>query len=77
MSNKQQTAVEWLVAHLTEYGFDLQLHKTEIGQAKEIEKQRMIDAHINGQAEFDKGARRIKNDELAQMWYNETYGGNK
>ena len=33
----EKTAVEWLVAHLTEYGFDLKLHKAEINQAKERE----------------------------------------
>jgi len=35
----KQTAVEWLVAHLTEYGFNLKSHKAEINQAKEMEKQ--------------------------------------
>ena len=35
----KQTAVEFLVSHLIEYGFDLSLHKIEIEQAKEIEKQ--------------------------------------
>ena len=37
MSNKKQTAVEWLAEHLIEYGFDLSLHKIEIQQAKEME----------------------------------------
>jgi hypothetical protein len=40
----KQTAVEKLVAHLIEYGFDLSAHKLEIEQAKEIEKQQIIDA---------------------------------
>jgi len=35
----KQTAVEKLVAHLIEYGFDLSAHKLEIEQAKEMEKQ--------------------------------------
>ena len=43
ISTQEQTAVEWLVAHLIEYGFDLSLHKFEIQQAKEMEKQRVID----------------------------------
>ena len=43
ISTQEQTAVEWLVAHLIEYGFDLSLHKFEIQQAKEMEKQRIID----------------------------------
>jgi hypothetical protein len=38
----EQTAVEWLEAHLIEYGFDLSLHKFEIKQAKEMEKQQKI-----------------------------------
>jgi len=35
----KQSAVEKLVAHLIEYGFDLSAHKLEIEQAKEMEKQ--------------------------------------
>lgn len=75
-NNKQQTAVEQLISKIP-LGIRMQLAELGIDfeQAKEMEKQRMIDAHINGQSEFDKGARRIKNDELAEMWYNETYGG--
>lgn len=34
----EQTAVEFLVSHLIEYGFDLSLHRIEIEQAKEMEK---------------------------------------
>jgi hypothetical protein len=33
----KQSAVEFLVSHLIEYGFDLSLHRIEINQAKEIE----------------------------------------
>lgn len=35
----EQTPVEFLVSHLIEYGFDLSLHKIEIEQAKEMEKE--------------------------------------
>ena len=38
-----QTAVDFLVKHLTEYGFDLSHHKLEIEQAKEMEKQQQIE----------------------------------
>jgi hypothetical protein len=31
-----ETAVEWLVEHLTEYGVDLLHHEREIQQAKEM-----------------------------------------
>ena len=33
-----KTAVEWLIEHLTEYGFDLSHHELEIEQAKEMER---------------------------------------
>lgn len=38
-----QTAVEWFVEHLTEYGFDLSHHKIEIDQAKAMEKEQKIE----------------------------------
>ena len=39
----KQTAVEWLFEHLTEYGFDLSHHKIEIQQAKEMEKEQIME----------------------------------
>lgn len=42
----KQTAVEFLVSHLIEYGFDLSLHKIEIEQAKKIQKQQQDDYAI-------------------------------
>ena len=38
------TSVEFLINHLTEYGFRLEEHKVEITQAKEMHKQEIIDA---------------------------------
>lgn len=35
----KQTAVEWVVGHLIEYGFDLSHHELEINKAKEMEKE--------------------------------------
>jgi hypothetical protein len=57
------TAVEKLVAHLIEYGFDLSAHKLEIEQAKELEKQQIIDA-------FEEGSFDIMH---SQQYYNETF----
>jgi hypothetical protein len=73
-NNKPLTAIEWLESQLYFYGLNpnIELFK----QAKEMEKQQIRDAYINGQSEFDTGARRIENDNLAEMWYNQTYGGN-
>jgi len=49
-----KTAVEWLIEHLTEYGFDLSHHELEIEQAKEMEKQQIKkereEAYSNGYA---------------------------
>ena len=39
----------------------------------EKEKEVIIASHINGQSEFDTGARSIKNDKLAEQYYNETF----
>jgi len=45
----KQTAVEWLVEDLTRLGHNFKLYKKEIEQAKEIEKQQIIDACDNAQ----------------------------
>ena len=44
----KQTAVEWLEAHLIEYGFDLSHHKLEIQQAKEMEKKHREQTFVEG-----------------------------
>ena len=61
----KQTTVEWLEAHLIEYGFDLSLHKFEIKQAKEMEKQQIIDAYETGD--------KYKTEIPGQQYYNETF----
>jgi hypothetical protein len=40
MSNKKETAVEWLVCYLTEYGFNLKFNKTGINQALKMESKK-------------------------------------
>ena len=40
------------------------------------EKDVIIESHINGQSEFDIGARRIENDKYAKKYYNETFNTN-
>lgn len=45
---KQISAVEWLVEHLKEYGFQLEEHKNEIQQAKELEKEQIVNSHLAG-----------------------------
>jgi hypothetical protein len=45
---KQISAVQWLVEHLKEYGFQLEEHKNEIQQAKELEKEQIVNSHLAG-----------------------------
>jgi hypothetical protein len=42
------TAVEWLEEELTRLGHNFKLYKKEFDQAKEIEKQQIIDAYNDG-----------------------------
>lgn len=65
------TAVEWLVDHLKEYGFDFSHHEREIEQAKEMEKQQIIDAFIVGMKFIPVDPN--KYDQDAEQYYNDTY----
>ena len=48
MSDKTQTAVEWLIDQLNKTGFTQVVTDEEIAQAIELEKQQIIDAyHVN------------------------------
>lgn len=44
MSDKQQSAVEWLIEELTKNGFIFLNYQEEINQAKELFKKQIIDA---------------------------------
>ena len=78
----QQTAVEWLEetakkrleenGHETAYWHYKRLIE-DFEQAKEMEKQQIIDAHINGQSEYDKGAYRKEVEDNSEYYYNETF----
>jgi len=46
-TEKKLTAVEWLVEHFDEYGIDYGFFQPIIKQAKEKEKQQIIDAGEN------------------------------
>jgi hypothetical protein len=82
MSNKQQTAVEWYANRLCdiEIGYNQDVINTEVyikskthafEQAKEMEKEQIKNAHIEGQS-----CVHCPITELAEEFYNETYGGN-
>ena len=74
MKNKQMTAVEWLEKELYEWAggrFYFPPHFFE--KAKEMEKEQIIDAHLNGQSEFDTDAYRYEVVANAEEYYNETF----
>ena len=74
MSNSnKQTSVEWLVSKLPQRM--LNYLKEEIEQAKEKHKEEIIDAFgIGCQVE---STRLIGYQDMAEQYYNETYGNNK
>ena len=74
----KQTAVEWLETILEgqkDKPFDFDEWSIAFEQAKAIEKEQIIIAHINGQSEFDKGSYREHNKKLANKYYEEVLNG--
>jgi hypothetical protein len=68
-NNKQQTAVEWL----WEIAYNRELTFEDWKQAKEMEKQQIINA-VDDQNNYDSWPSSIPT--LGEQYYNETYGGN-
>lgn len=74
------TAIEWLKKELEQFGSpsNLNLNWTTfdelIDQAKQMEKEQMIDAHIEGQRVFDKHPHTQWTTDQAEQYYKETYG---
>ena len=64
----KQTAVEWLEIELKKKGFDFPYVTLKIAQAKEMEKQQIIDAYIEG----DINGMMIEY-KTAEKYYNETF----
>ena len=64
----KQTAVEWLVIELILEGYDY-----TISQAKEMEKEQIEDAHIEGQRVFDKYPHTVWTNNQAEQYYEQTY----
>jgi hypothetical protein len=77
-NNKQQTAVEWLVQNLhlhNDVYFVTKDKRKSIEQAKEMEKQQIINAFWNGDNTDCTSEQNI--EEFADQYYNETYGDDK
>ena len=65
MKNKTMTAVEWLLEELNDNGFSyLDLATDIIEQAKEMEKEQIIEAH---------GAKQYHKTVSGEQYYNETF----
>ena len=79
-NNKQQTAVEWFISQLqktrdwqrviNEANQSTTSVRNVLQQAKEMEKERIINAWKAGDGKYDKVA-----DKLAEQYYEQTYGG--
>ena len=72
----KQTAVEWLVEQLSNYDLKMiELFKKEINQAKEMEKQQIIDAFDLGDANaIHRVVQQRENYiQYAEQYYNETF----
>jgi hypothetical protein len=62
----KQTAVEWLVSHLNKQEWFTYKQREYIEQAKQMEKQQIIDAYNEGGCNWD--------SELeAEQYYNDTF----
>jgi len=72
---KQQTAVEWLVEQLEVFvTLDEELTWDKLfQQAKQMEKEQIMDAHIEGQRVFDKHPHTHWTNDQAEQYYNEMY----
>ena len=73
MENKKLSSVEWLEQELKKIPFVNVLEVFE--QAKEMEKEQIIDAF--GVGCHLESKRLIGYHDIAEQYYNETYGGNK
>ena len=69
----QQTAVGWLIMQLP-VKIRVELYEKNIHeQALQMEKEQIIDAHIEGQRVFDKHPHTHWTNDQAEQYYNEMY----
>jgi hypothetical protein len=66
MENKKQTSVEWFAEIISKLGY---VSSDILEQAKKIEKQQIIDSHIDGQQWHTHSG----NLEVAEQYYNYNY----
>jgi len=71
----KQTAVEWLATYLK--GITSLNCDEVIEQAKAMEKEQIVDAHIEGQRVFDNYSHTQWTTDQAEQYYNETFNANE
>lgn len=76
MSNKKQTAVEWLINYIETqnkngYEFHPKYNEEIINQAKELEKQQIVNTYLYGKYESDLVV--MSDKYYAEQYYNETF----
>ena len=76
MSNKRQTAVEWLIVQVSKYCDDSYMPIDIYQQAKEMEKEQIVDAIVQHQIKHhdlwsEKGI--MQAVKQAEQYYNKTY----
>ena len=69
----KQTSIEWLYDQLTSTWYDKDSSKDILQQAKEMHRQEIINSHVTGLIY----PLEIEATKQAELYYNETYGGNK
>lgn len=72
MENKQ-TAVQWLEEMISEW-MSISVPQEMLDKAKQMERDQIEDAHIEGQRVFDKHPHTQWTNDQAEQYYNETYG---
>jgi hypothetical protein len=68
----KKTAVEWFFDNLKNHEIQAE-HLTLYEQAKEMEKEQIEDAHIEGQRVFDEYPHTQWTNDQAESYYNKTY----
>ena len=77
-NNKQQTAVEWLYNELLNSEPNILEWNKLLEQAKEIEKEQIIEGYAHGHDDGWGLANNKKQEFIhARQYYEQTYGGNK
>jgi spore coat polysaccharide biosynthesis protein SpsF (cytidylyltransferase family) len=76
MSNKQ-TAVEWLLDRIEDVDLTEKLWENVKQQAKEMEKEQIMDAVKYGYKKDNYTPNFKEQQELFEQYYEQTYGGNK